>query len=244
MTAKRLSIVLPTRNPGPALEETVQSVLAQRDEAVELIVVDAASTDGTIATLKGYGEQLRWVSERDGGVYEAMNKGIALAAGEYLYFLGAGDRLRRAVLRRLLPALPAGRPTLVYANVYLVNEQRTSRGEVDAETVMRRNVCHQAVIYQREIFSLCGPYDTRYRLLADQALNVRCFTDPRIDKLFVDETIADYAGGGISQQLGLDLLRDHWRMAREVLGVRRYLGGMLRNARERLTGAPRRLTAP
>src|SRR5260221_9607043 len=97
---KRVSVITPTLNPGPKLEATINSVLAQKAELFEYIIVDGGSTDETLSLVRKYGKRLTWVSKKDRGVYDAMNKGIKMARGDYLYFLGAGDHLRENILAK------------------------------------------------------------------------------------------------------------------------------------------------
>src|SRR5258705_11239297 len=91
---KRFPIITPTLNSGPKLEATINSVLSQKEDLFEYIVVDGGSSDETLNLLRKHGERIKWISEKDRGVYDAMNKGIGMASGRYLYFLGAGDHLR------------------------------------------------------------------------------------------------------------------------------------------------------
>jgi len=90
---KRFSVITPTLNPGPKLEATINSVLSQNQKLFEYIIVDGGSTDETLNVIRKYGKRIKWVSKKDRGVYDAMNKGIKMARGDYLYFLGAGDHL-------------------------------------------------------------------------------------------------------------------------------------------------------
>ncbi len=88
----KITVVTVTRNAEKTLEETILSVVGQTYANVEYIVVDGGSTDGTLDIVRKYGERIdRWVSEPDRGIYDAMNKGIALATGEWINFMNAGD---------------------------------------------------------------------------------------------------------------------------------------------------------
>ena len=99
----KISVITPTRNAALDLSETIESVACQSFTDREFIVVDGGSTDGTVALLQQHGYVIdRWISEPDDGVYDAINKGIDLSTGEWLYFLGAGDELAdESVLERV-----------------------------------------------------------------------------------------------------------------------------------------------
>src|SRR3954447_9607435 len=133
-----ISVIIPTFNSGAKIAATVGSVLSQRQGLYELLVIDGGSNDDTLAHLRAQGPALRYLSEPDEGIYDAMNKGIRLTSGEFLYLLGAGDRLLPGVLEaiaaeiRKLPSQgQASRPTLLYGNVNLSHESRPYDGRFD-----------------------------------------------------------------------------------------------------------------
>jgi glycosyltransferase involved in cell wall biosynthesis len=192
------SIIVPTFNSNAKIGRTIDSVLAQNRDLLELIVVDGGSGDDTVATLRARGDALRWISEPDEGVYNAMNKGIAMAHGRFLYFLGAGDMLRAGVLKIVARHLPWRRPGFVYGNVFMHDRQLVWDGPWTAEKFRTRTPCQQAIFYDRRIFARHGLFDLRFKTLADYALNIRCFGDRKIKKVFFDEIIADYEGAGYS----------------------------------------------
>jgi len=133
MNGKRFSIITPTLNPGPKLEETINSVLAQKKDLFEYIIIDGASTDETLNIIKRYAGHIDWLSESDENVYEAMNKGIEMASGDYLYFLGAGDLLRKDVLEKIGKIIPAKRMIFLYGNVYHMVDKREHWGTFDGD---------------------------------------------------------------------------------------------------------------
>ena len=98
----KFSIIICTYNSAGRLPKTLDSILAQACDDFEVIVVDGASTDGTLDVIKDYAEKfagkLRWISEKDSGIYNAMNKGVKIANGEFLNVIGAGDWIERDAL--------------------------------------------------------------------------------------------------------------------------------------------------
>ncbi len=192
------SIVIPVLNAAEKLERSIQSVLREPGEWWELWVMDGGSQGGTIDVLRKYEERLRWVSEPDVGVYDAINKGIARSAAPYLYFLGAGDTLRPGVLEKVARQAPRTRAGFLYGNVFMHDKQVVWDGAWTAEKFRTRTPCQQAVFYDRRIFAWHGGFDVRFKTMADYAMNIRCFGDNRVRKVFVDEVIADYEGAGYS----------------------------------------------
>ena len=205
MNPPLISVITTTFNSGAKIAATIASILSERKELYEYLVIDGGSTDDTLAHLRAHGSALRYVSEPDEGIYDAMNKGIRLTSGEFLYFLGAGDRLLPGVMeavaaeiRKLPRQDQASQPTLLYGNVESSHHSRPYDGRFNRFKLLRRNICHQAIFYQRSVFERLGFYNTKYRSLADWEFNIRCFNDRGIRKQYVPLSIADYEGGGRS----------------------------------------------
>lgn len=173
------SVITCTYNAAGTLAGTLASVRGQTYGGVEHIVVDGASTDGTLAMLRDYHAACPAavvVSERDEGLYYAMNKGLALATGQYVVFLNAGDTFHSPDTLARLAALAAdGAPAVLYGNTDIVDAAgrflRVRRLQ-PPETLTWRSfkqgmlVCHQA-FYARTDIARCTQYDTRYRFSAD-----------------------------------------------------------------------------
>lgn len=221
---KVFSVVIPTYNCGHKLAATLESVLSQRRDLYEIIVVDGGSTDETLRIVEEYGGHFKFISEPDQGVYDAINKGIGASSGKYLFFLGAGDRLRDGVLERVAESLPAGDSALVYGDAYLVRFDMLYGGAYEMIDFINRNICHQAIFYERTIFDLLGGYDLKYKVYADWAFNMKCFADPRVRKIYLNMIMADFEGWGISDmQEDLIFRRDLPRLIWEYVGAKGYL---------------------
>lgn len=170
------SIITICYNAAETIERTIKSVLSQTYQDVEYIVVDGASKDDTLAIINKYKEGIKKVvSEPDKGLYDAMNKGIGLATGDYLCFLNAGDCFyNNDTLRQMAATLKKGeRPDILYGETALVNDQgefvRMRRLQAPEKLTWRSFrqgmlVCHQAFFPRRE---LVPPYDLQYRFSAD-----------------------------------------------------------------------------
>jgi glycosyltransferase involved in cell wall biosynthesis len=213
-----ISVLTATRNAAAKLPTTIESVLAQDRSLFDYRIIDGASSDGTVSLARSYGIEV--VSEGDRGVYDAYNKGIARSGGRYVYFIGAGDKLRPGVFARLAAILESRPPnTLVYGDVLWL--KRRYAGKLGRAGLSCRSICHQAEFLSRSLFDLLGPYDERYRIAADWVFTIRCFADPRVHVEYVDEVIADYEGGGIS-----DNEIDHQFNADRRAILRREFGAM------------------
>lgn len=223
---KTFSIIIATYNCGRKIERTLQSILSQDKELFELLVFDGGSTDNTLDCIKKYEGGLTLISEKDNGVYDAFNKGIDLAAGKYIYFIGAGDCLRPNVLEQVREFLPLEAPNFVYGSCYLMEQKVVWMGrEFHIPNFICENICHQAIFYHRSIFDIIGKYDFRYKICADWYFNLECFTHPGIIKQYIPCVIADFEEGGLSSELKNDpaFIKDFPRLVKKQLGIKSYL---------------------
>lgn len=173
----KFSIITVTYNAAAVIEDTLQSVITQTYKNIEYIIVDGASTDRTMEIIGRYRKHIHTVvSEPDRGLYDAMNKGIRLATGDYVCFLNAGDELHEDDTLQLivhsLTGLP-GLPDVIYGRTAIVDEEghflRMRRLEPPENLTwhsFRQGmlVCHQAFFARRDH---AVPYDLRYRFSAD-----------------------------------------------------------------------------
>ncbi len=179
----KLSIITITRNNLCGLQETVRSVGAQSSADFEYIVVEGAGTDGAAEWLqeqlplfRAVGKSVRFISEPDMGIYNAMNKGLRMASGEYCLFLNSGDCLADVrVVEQVLPMLQGA--DVYYADALFCTDGQTAKRVYPDRLTMdffyEDSLCHQAVFYHRNVLQSVGGYDETYRLIADWGLNVR-----------------------------------------------------------------------
>lgn len=195
-----------------------------QDVDIEYVVVDGASTDGSLEIARSLKPTeniaVKIVSEPDGGVYEAMNKGVKLAKGRYLYFLGAGDTLHPGSLQEVQRRLPFHDCGFLYGDVIYKGERYD--GIFDRAKLSHQNICHQSIFYGREVFGLCGEYNLRYRRLADWEMNMRCFSDRNISKSYMDFVVANFEEGGMSHLGDTEFDRDQLDLIRRYLGLQCY----------------------
>lgn len=205
----KFSIITVTYNAASVITPTLQSIAAQSYRNFEFLLIDGGSSDNTVELVRNSGIEIAvLVSERDKGLYDAMNKGIARATGDYLCFLNAGDSFHTPdVLERMVASI-AGReqlPDILYGETSEVNEERQfvrmRRLQAPEKLDWRsfRNgmlVCHQAFFAKREI---APSYDLTYRLSADVDWCIRVM---KVSKDIVNThiIIVDYLQNGLSLQ--------------------------------------------
>jgi glycosyltransferase involved in cell wall biosynthesis len=212
MHSPLLTIIIATFNGSRTLQRTLDSILAQDWQEWEVLIVDGASGDDTVKIIEenaGRDSRIRFVSEKDKGVYDAMNKGIGLAHGHWVYFLGCDDwLLDRQVLQAIFSEPNTSGYDLVYGNVVSSSYKGLYDGEFTFEKLLSRNISHQAIFYKKNLFDRIGDYNLRYRAHADWDLNIRCFSDNSIRVKYLEIVVAEFGADGISSQHDIPFLRE------------------------------------
>jgi glycosyltransferase involved in cell wall biosynthesis len=198
----RVTIVIVTYNAAATLRGCIDSILKQQYPQKEIVVVDGVSSDGTCEIISSYGGQIaHWLSEPDRGIYDAMNKGIKLATGKWILFLGADDTLHGQVLQEVFsnPAYPS-RALLLYGRVLIQPGNRIQGDRADFESLIGSNIPHQGIFYDRQLLLHHGGYDLHYPVLADYDLNLRIFQVRGADTFFLDRIVAEFSSRGVSNR--------------------------------------------
>ena len=213
MAAPTFSVIVVCRNPGRRLAATLDSVWQQRGAAAEPIVIDGASNDGTRERLEA--DRSRFaalVSEPDDGVYAAMNKGIALARGEWVLFLGADDRLAHDTVLADAARNLVDTEAAVTVGEAAYDDGRIYRLATRPRPIARNFVHHQATLYRRTVFQEHGGFDATLRIMADYDFNLRLWkSHVRFRSLAL--RLAVCGTGGLSDRGG-------WLGYREEIAVR------------------------
>jgi len=204
MSKKVFSIITPTYNVENKLERTIKSVLNQKNDLFEYIIIDSNSEDNTLNIIKKYKNLLLWISEEDEGVYFAFNKGIDISKGKYLYFLGAGDVLINGTLEIVNKTIDKTNADIIYGDVFYnsknYSKNKIYNGKYNKCKIMFSNICQQSIFYRKSIFEKYGKFDTKYSVLADYAFNIMCFGKNSLKKEYINYVIATYEGFGLSSR--------------------------------------------
>ncbi len=175
----RLSIITINRNNAAGLEKTLQSVATQTFKEFEYIVIDGASTDGSVEVIGKFERQfahLKWVSEPDTGIYNAMNKGIRMASGDYIQILNSADCLAAEdVTERMLVALEkACNPSILYGNMvkcfpdgHRMVDKSFSGLEITMLGMFTGTLNHDPAYIRRDLFVKYGFYDESLKIVSD-----------------------------------------------------------------------------
>lgn len=231
-TAPLVSVITVCYNAAATIAETLESVRRQTWRPLESIVVDGASTDGTQDIVARYGDITGTVvSEKDKGIYDAMNKGIALARGEILHFLNADDRFvdEKVVADAVRIFQTAPEVDLVFGDaVYCTPEGdfRRSYQRVNGRNLLYGDLCHQVVFARRRLFEHFGNFNLDYRINADYDWFLRVFHGKARIK-YIHRTIAYFKLGGQSSTNLERMHAERQRIQHKYKGTVAFLFGNL-----------------
>ena len=197
----KFSIITVCFNSGKTIRKTIESVLDQTVTDYEYIVVDGASTDDTFEIIKEYepkfNGRMRYVSEPDKGIYDAMNKGIRMAQGEIIGIINSDDYYETDALEKLLPYLenPAD---VYYGMLRLMDEHReVSVIRHHHNYLTRQTLMHPACFVRKKSYEKYGLFDLQYKIAADYELMLR-FLKKQAVFIPVDAVLSNFSAGGIS----------------------------------------------
>lgn len=200
----KISIITVSYNAVKTIEQTIYSVVNQTYTDIEYIIIDGGSTDGTVDIIKKYSDRIsRWVSEDDDGIYHAMNKGLALATGEYVFFLGADDTLLSInTINDVVRDLEQANADIYSYSVYMVHEATGMEKQVDnVKCFLGKSipvmVPHQGLFIKTALAKkYC--FDTEYKVAADYKLFLQCYFSQNVKFFYKNIPVAYFATGGLS----------------------------------------------
>jgi glycosyltransferase involved in cell wall biosynthesis len=220
-----VSVVTVVYNGAATLQRTIQSVMAQENCNIEYVVVDGGSTDGTLDVLRAYQEHIDlWTSAPDGGIYDAMNKGIALCTGEWVALLNADDQYEAGAVHKAMLAAN-GRPgtNVVHGDIWIhyPNGQRKLKRPKRSGFLLKywEMVLNHPSFFVRRSYYVGHPFDTGLRVSADHKWTLQAYLqDPR-QFLYLPIPITTFAAGGASMRVPLKRVLSEGRRVCKDLGM-------------------------
>ena len=207
----KLSIITINWNDATGLEKTMQSVVSQTFKEFEYIVVDGASSDNSVEVIKSFELQfahLSWVSEPDSGIYNAMNKGIRMASGDYIQILNSGDCLAAVdVTECMLEALDKmGSPSILYGNMikcYPDGRRYVDRSmegrEITFLSFYLGTLNHDPTYIRRDLFEKYGYYDESLKIVSDWKWFMQAIIEGEEEAKYVDINVTLFDMTGVSE---------------------------------------------
>lgn len=230
-----ISIITITFQAEAFLVRTIESVLEQSYSNMEYILVDGGSKDNTLSIIKSYESlfqkrdvSFRWISEKDNGIYDAMNKGLKMVNGEYVWFLNAGDKISSAeCLTDIINSIPSDSvvlPDFIYGETSIVNEEGLIMGARRLKAPeklywksfkMGMLVCHQSMLVNRQI---ADPFNLEYHYSSDFEWSIRCLQKAKnIHNTHL--VISHFLDGGVSKKKMKASLKERFQIMSNYYGL-------------------------
>ena len=223
----KLSIITINLNNAEGLRKTIESVINQTFTDFEYIVIDGASTDKSVDILKQYANKITyWISEPDTGIYNAMNKGLQLAKGEYVHFLNSGDFLPDNNVYEKLDEMSEMTADVIYGNrihIYSEEKQVLSKGlaksDLSFDDAYRGLIPHSSTLTKRNLFDKYGLFNESFKIVSDTEFFLKAIGLGKCSIEYVDLTISCFDMNGISKNAQTSALcqLEFEKMKKEVL---------------------------
>lgn len=238
-----VSVITVARNSASGIAKAIDSVLSQNYRPLEYIVIDGASTDGTVDIVRSYGGSIsRLISEKDSGIYFAMNKGLLASSGTRIIYINSDDSFAHSEALSSLVGARQGNigddPAICYSDFIKYYPSLERSMLMKANTAFERGfaLCHQAMLVDRSAYDLVGEFDTSFKYAADHDWTVRAM---RIGVRFIRANVAPtviFRHGGASHssyrasrgEAGKVIMREYGQMAYLRYTLRQYWVHMLR----------------
>ena len=228
----KISLITATYNSAETLRDTMQSVLNQTFKDIDYIIVDGGSKDGTLDIVKEFEPlfegRLRWVSEPDKGIYDAMNKGVKMAQGDVVGILNSDDFFASEHVLETVDGAFAGNPALegVYADVRYVDWHNTSKTVrmFSGREFKREKLCwgkmppHPSFYVRRGCYDRFGLYSLNYPICSDYDMFVKMIWEGNINTMYIDDVFVNMRSGGTSSnglKVHRKIMRERMRCVRE-----------------------------
>ena len=223
-----ISVIIPSFNQLEGLQNTIRAFSNLRSRGIELIVIDGASTDGSTAWIHSNSSEIdHIIIEPDTGIYDAMNKGLKFAKGDWVWFMGTGDLPVLEGVEEILEKVKGSTsvleefdPKMLAFGVHLLAPREPGVPEYynpvwNAKLVWRNTIHHQGAIYSRKLFK-GDAYDLRFKVLADYHLHLRIWKKG-VECSCFPVIIAEVAAGGVSRDFSRSLYKEERTLKRDVL---------------------------
>jgi len=210
----KVTIITVCLNSEALIEKTLQSVASQDYPYIEYLIIDGGSTDSTLSILEKYKSKISSIiSEKDNGIYDAMNKGIALSTGDLIYFLNSGDYLYDdQTIKHVIKKVEEFPAAEIYTgDIFYYDKdgaERLSGNKSGPIDMLARVITHQAILARKVVFEKYGDFDTKYRIYADYDWLLKAVLENHAIVHYLGIPIAYYLKSGLSDRMWKNYLHE------------------------------------
>lgn len=223
-----MSIIIPCLNQKDLLDDCLKSISRQSFNSYEIIVIDGDSTDGTVVFLNTIPDIIKVLSQPDKGIYDAMNKGIMLAEGDWIYFMGVDDRFYNDdVLASFYSSITNKNAKIVVGqiihkfskkdSIFIKRNKGVVKPTWSRKIWLKNTLHHQGMFYNKSIFT-DQVFNKKYKILADYALNLKLW-NLNTPVLIIDKIIAKCGTDGLSKQYNWALYKEEINLKTDASSI-------------------------
>ena len=201
----KVSIITVCRNAEKSIEATLKSVAMQTYSEIEYIIIDGKSSDKTLGVIDRYKENIsKIISEPDKGIYDAMNKGIALAKGDVIIFLNANDTFFALdVLSKAIELFNKTGSDIIYGDAMMTGKHKNGGHIVKYDRInkwflLRDTICHQAIFVKKKLYDDIGKFNLKFKIAADYEWLLRALIKYKANSAYLNIAVCNYSLDGIS----------------------------------------------
>lgn len=223
-----ISIITACKNSEETIRDTIESVLNQTYNNIEYIIIDGKSNDSTLDIIQSYQEKFKekkfnylWISEKDTGIYDAFNKGVKLANGNWISFIGADDKYTENAVELYIKNLPENEVDLLYSNIEIKGKKNNTGVWSWHKFRRSMNIAHVGAFHNRKCFEKYGLFDPSYEIAGDYELLLRAKENLRTHKL--NEITVIMSDDGISNSNIKKVYLETTRAKKETAGVSPFI---------------------
>lgn len=218
----KFSIIICTYNSVNRLPKTLESIVRQLFKDFEVVIIDGLSIDGTLDIIKEYEirfeGKLRWISEKDEGIYDAMNKGIKLAQGEFINVIGAGDWMESDALENAVRCIEKNKDAdAVYGKtrIWESDLEATRIVQTLPEMLTEYPMQHPSLFYKKALHDNFGLYNETHRIAADYDFCLKVFTVGNVKIACFNDLVSNFVMDGASSNNALKLIMENIKIRHE-----------------------------
>lgn len=214
-----ISIITVTYNAAKTIATTIDSITNQTYQNIEYIIVDGGSEDDTIDIIKKNKDKItQWISEPDKGIYDAMNKGLKMANGDWCIFMGGDDVFYNKQTIKNIVSHFTNKNNIYYGNVIMSTTKKIYPGyRISKFLICRRNICHQSIFYPKKIYKNYS-YDLKYPIWADWVYNIKLFSLVPKNFIYINSIVSIFNDKGISNKGDVTFKKNRWRIINKYIG--------------------------
>ena len=218
----KLSIITINFNDAVGLEKTIKSVLNQTYKDFEYLIIDGASTDNSVAVIKRNQSNINyWISEKDSGIFNAMNKGISVAKGAYFLFLNSGDVLSSKTALQDFITHPNFVGDIIYGDYQFGDGGKEYPNHLTPLFFVRSSLPHQSTLFHKKVFEEMGMYDEKFKMVSDRAFYIKCFLSNKFVFKHINYPLSVFDLSGISNAAShkQQKIKEDEQMFQEYFGI-------------------------